>query len=158
MAVTNFSGSVSITAPFEYVTTVNGSAVRVRDGAPSTGAAFRFGSSAVDLPYVTSGTLAAAATADIDLSAAGFSSIKFVAVYLTTTTGKLKVGGSGPSNIHSLWFADDSDAMTIDQGGPPFLQGSSTAAAVDGSNKNFRITNTHGSESASYEVWVWGVD
>lgn len=158
MAVSNFSGSVSVTAPWDYVTTVNGSSVRVREAPPAVGSAFRLSSTQIDLPYVATGTLAAAGTADIDLSAAGFSSIKFFAVWLTTATGQLKIGGTGPSNIHSLWFGDDSDFLTIYPGGPPFLTGSTTASTVDGSNKNVRLTNSHGSESAGYEVWVWGID
>lgn len=158
MAVTNFTGNVGVSANFRYTTTVNGSSVVVSEAQPTTGAARRFTSSMIDLPYVTTGTLAFSATADIDLSATGFSTIKFVAVFLTSTTGKLKIGGTGPSNINVLWFADSSDAMTIEQGGPPFLQGSSTAVTVDATHKNFRLTNTHASESATYEVWVWGVD
>lgn len=159
MAVTNFAGEIGVTANFRYTTTVNGSTVVVTEAQPTTGASRRFSAAMIDLPYVVAGSgLAAAGTVDIDLSAAGFSSIKMVAVFLTSTTGQLKVGGAGPANVNSLWFADDSDAMTIHQGGPPFLQGSSTAVTVDGSNKDVRLTNTHGSEAASYEVWVWGVD
>lgn len=109
--------------------------------------------------------LAAGGTYDVDLdamtdptgNAVNFASIKFVYVKLVSATGKLKVGGTGPSNIHSLWFADDSDASSVEQGGPPFFQGSATAVTVDASNKNFRITNTHGSQTADFVVVVGGL-
>ena len=115
--------------------------------------------------FATRTALAAGGTQDYDLTAmtdpvgvaVSFASIKFVLVALTSTTGTLKVGGTGPTNIHSLWFNADADAAKVEQGGPPFFQGSSTAVTVDGSNKNFRVTNTHGSETADFVVVVGGL-
>lgn len=160
MAVSNVRAT--ITAGLEYTFSATTSGVTVvapktrryvsSKFVPTVGATNR-----VTLTYSAEGTLAASGTADIDLSAAGFATVKGVVVTLTTTTGGLKVGGTGPSNIHSLWFADDSDAAFVDQGGPCFVQGSAAGKTVDGSNKDFRITNTSGSDSAGYTVDVIGL-
>lgn len=115
--------------------------------------------------FATKTALAAGGTQDYDLTAmtdpsgqaVTFASIKFVLVALTSTTGKLKVGGTGPSNINGLWFNDTSDASLVQQGGPPFFQGSATAVTVDGTHKNFRVTNTHSTETADYVVVVGGL-
>lgn len=156
MAVTNFLGTAKGGANYSFTTTAAGVSVRVTQAAPATGVQLRLTSSAVTLTYRATGTLAGAATADIDLSAAGFSTILYVAVYATGGTGKIKVGGSGPSNINQLWFNATADATNIGPAGLPFQHGDGTAKVVDGTHKNFRLTNTDGVNSVSYEVVVWG--
>jgi hypothetical protein len=110
-------------------------------------------------------TLAAAATTTIDLtsvnlidnSSGGFSNLKSFCVFITSTTGELRIGGSG-SNILKLWFVDNSDASTIYPSSVPFLQGSPAGITVNSTNKNIILTNTHGSESVTARWVAVGVE
>ena len=114
-------------------------------------------SSAAKYAMVT-GTLAAGATATLDLTSFGgevFTGVKLIQVRLTSTTGYLRVGNAA-SDAHQLWFGADAHTADVVQGGPSFLQGGTTAKTVDSSNKNVKLENPHGSESATYEVIVAG--
>lgn len=158
MAVTNFICRAYVSVKRSFTATVGGTAVAVRPAVLSDQCRLSAAGSLSDLEYYTTGTLAAGATVDIDLDAAGFSSLQLVYVELTSATGTLKVGGTGGSNINQLWFNADADAQFVEQGGLPFSQGSTAGKTVNGTNKTFRITNTHGSQSADYLVYCAGVD
>lgn len=160
MAVSNVRATMTAGIDYGFNATTNGTPVtapRTRRYTSSKFVPTTAATNRVTLTYSTSGTLTASSTVDIDLSTAGFATIKGVVVTLASTTGALKVGGTGPSNINQLWFNDDSDAAFVDQGGPCFIQGSAAGKTVDGSNKNFRITNTSGVASADYTVDVIGL-
>lgn len=110
-------------------------------------------------------TLAASGNQTIDLTSvtlidgtsSGFSNLKGFFVFITSTTGQLRVGGSG-TNTLQLWFSDDSDSSVIYPSGVPFMQGSPAGITVDSTNKTIILTNTHGSESVTYRWVAVGVE
>lgn len=155
MALTNVACTANVGLKHSFVTTGQGQ-TGIPSGLITDAQTTRFTGLGDDFTWT--GTLAASATVDIDLSAAvpAFSTITAVIVQLTTLTGGLKVGGTGGSNINLLWFNAAADAILVEQSGIPFIVGSQAGKVVDGTHKTFRITNTSGAAVAGYKVVVVG--
>jgi hypothetical protein len=115
--------------------------------------------------YAT-GTLSAAATADIDLTALtgpDGSTVNlarvtcgYIQITSTTSTGKLRIGNAA-SNAHQLDFGADTHTWTIRANGPGLAFGdpTGTGSTVDGTNKNVKVENT-GSGSVDYVAYFGG--
>lgn len=111
--------------------------------------------------------LAASGTVTIDLTALDspdgttgtISLTKLVACYIqiTSATGQLTIGNASP-NGHPLDFGAKSHTRTILPGGPGHAVGdpSGTGYAVDSSNKNVLLTNSHGSQAVDYVAYFAG--
>ena len=112
------------------------------------------------------GTLAAAGTVTIDLTAIDgidgcgtVSLTTLVACYIqiTSTTGLLRIGNAA-SDAHQLDFGADTHTRTIRPQSPGHAVGdySGTGYAVDASNKNVLLENTHGTDSVDYVAYFAG--
>jgi len=162
MATTYGSPVVRVTASVDYsfVITVDGLAIPVSTARANGTGSVSLSSADVGVVHALTGqTLADAATATLDLTTAfptAFASIKYFGVFITSTTGRLRIGGAG-SNPNKLWFADAGDKADIWPNGPGFQQGNKLAAVtVDGSNKNVLLDNVTGSGAVTYTVVVAG--
>lgn len=114
------------------------------------------------------GTLAALGTVTIDLTAldspdGGVGTISLTSflccgVQITSTTGKLKVGGNGAGNTNLLDFGANTDTRTILPAGPGHFVGDPAGVGytVDGTHKNVVLTNTHATLTADYYVIFGG--
>lgn len=125
----------------------------------------------VDTVGYASGTLAAAGTVDIDLTAltgldgstVTLSTLLVFYAQVTSTTGLLKIGNAS-SNGHALDFGAVTHTRTL-RPGPPGSRGpghavgdpSGTGWAVNGTAKIVKLENTHGSESVDYVVMAGGL-
>lgn len=113
-----------------------------------------------------SGTLDAAGTATIDLTAltgpdgstVTLATLVCGIIRITSTTGKLRIGNAA-ANAHLLDFGAANDTWTIRPTGPGLPFGDpvgTTGYTVDGTHKNVMVENTHGSESVTYEAFFAG--
>lgn len=118
-----------------------------------------------------SGTLAAAATANIDLtaltgldgSAVSLATLIVFYVQVTSATGLLRVGNAA-SNAHALDFGAATHTRTLRPGpagsrgpGHAVADPSGVGFAVDGTHKIILLENTHGSESVTYTLMAGGL-
>lgn len=116
---------------------------------------------------IKTGTLASAGTVTIDLTAldgidggsgtVSLSTLVACYIQITSTTGLLRIGNAA-SNAHQLDFGADTHTRTIRPQSPGHAVGdySGTGYAVDASNKNVLLENTHGSESVDYVAYFAG--
>lgn len=114
------------------------------------------------------GTLAFGATVTIDLTAldspdGGSGTISLASflccgIQITSTTGKLKIGGNAAGNTNLLDFGANTDTRTILPAGPGHFVGDPAGVGytVDGTHKNVLLTNSHASLSADYYVIFGG--
>jgi hypothetical protein len=114
-----------------------------------------------------SGTLAAGASATIDLTAldspdGGSGTISLstlVACYIqiTSTTGLLTIGNAA-ADAHQLDFGGDTHTRTIRPSSPGHAVGdyAGTGYTVDATNKNVKVLNSHGSASVDYVAYFAG--
>lgn len=115
------------------------------------------------------GTLAAAGTATLDLTAFpgadGSTTITFTKLSVfyaqivsTTVGGKLAIGNAA-SDAHPLWFSNANDIWTINANGPGLAGGdlvSASGITVDATHKNILLTNTSG-VSVDYVLFASGL-
>lgn len=113
------------------------------------------------------GTLAAAATATIDLTAldgidggsgtVDLSTLVACYIQITGTTGLLRIGNAA-ADAHPLDFGADTHTRTLRPQSPGHAVGDygGTGYAVSASAKNVRLENTHGSESVTYVAYFAG--
>ncbi len=108
------------------------------------------------------GTLAAAATATIDLTAltgpdgstVTLATLVCGIIRITSTTGLLRIGNAA-ANAHLLEFGAATSTWTIRPGGPGLAFGDpigTTGYPVTALLKNVKVENTHGSASVTYEA------
>lgn len=162
MATTYSNPVVRVTSSvdYSYTVTVDGQAINSPTLRANGNGTVSF--SSTDATYVyalTAQTLADAASTTLDLTTAfptALTAIKYFGVFITSTTGRLRIGGAA-SNQNGLWFADVSDKADIWPNGPAFQQGNKSAAVtVDGTHKNVKLDNVTGSGSVTYTVVVVG--
>lgn len=160
MATTISNPVVRVTSAVDYsfTATIDGLAVSV----PNTSVRSNVSLTSTDATYVYSlagQTLAQGATSTLNLATAfatALTSIKYIGVFITSTTGRLRIGGAA-SDANALWFADATDKADIWPNGPGFQQGNKSAAvAVDATHKNVLLDNVTGSGSVTYTVVVVG--
>jgi hypothetical protein len=114
--------------------------------------------------YAT-GTLAAGATANIDLQAltgpdgstVTLATLICGLIRITGTTGLLRIGNHA-TNAHQLEFGSDSSTWTIRPTGPGLAFGdpAGTGSAVSAADRYVKVENTHGSASVAYEAYFGG--
>jgi len=117
---------------------------------------------------VTRGTLAAAATVEIDLydgtlknlfeQSIVFVKLKLAAIFITDSTyaiggstaaGQLRIGNAS-TNGNALWFGAIGNTQTIYPRGCPFIQGDPTGVTVSSTLKKVKLENTHGTDAVYY--------
>lgn len=117
------------------------------------------------------GTLAAGATTTIDLtalvgpdgSAVTLATLVGVYIQVTSATGLLRVGNAA-ADAHALTFGAATHTITLHPGPDASSRGpglaiadpSGTGWVVDGTHKNVKLENTHGSESVTYVAYFGG--
>lgn len=151
---------VTAAVDYSYTATIDGQAISSPQLRANGTGTVSFSSSDATYVYALTGqTLADGANTTLDLTTAfatALTAIKFIGVYVTSTTGRLRIGGAA-SNQNGLWFADVSDKADIWPNGPGFQQGNKSAAVtVDGTHKNVKLENVAGSGSVTYSVVVVG--
>lgn len=121
--------------------------------------------------YVVGSALAAGGTVTIDLtaltgpdgSAVSLATLVGCYIQVTSTTGLLRVGNAA-ANAHSLSFGADAHTITLYPGPDASSRGPGLAVAdpsgtgwvVDGTNKNVKLENTHGSQTVDYVAYFGG--
>jgi hypothetical protein len=114
--------------------------------------------------YAT-GTLAAGATANIDLQAltgpdgstVTLATLICGLIRITGTTGLLRIGNHA-TNPHPLEFGADTHTWTVRPTGPGLAVGdpAGTGSAVNANDRYVKVENTHGSASVTYAAYFGG--
>ena len=111
-------------------------------------------------------SLSASATETLDLSGSltnglgqtvAFTSVKMLYIRNRSTTGSMVIGNAA-SNVWATMFGADNDTITIRPGGV-FLIACSDAtgyAVAAGTDDSFKIANSDGSNSLTYDIVIVG--
>jgi len=117
------------------------------------------GASAAREVYFVQGTLAAAAAVTIDLRAVtepGFNrALTPTGAYIVLVKGAGATWRYDPGAANPLaWFLGGTTPQVNGEAGAAFSYGSPTATTINATNRNVRITNTHGSDVLTYTIAV----
>lgn len=105
------------------------------------------------LAFGASDTIDLTSITDLNGNTIAFTGLLFVDVQIVSSAGGFIRVGNAAAYANALWFGGTTPTADIYPGGPAFMQGNPDVSAkivVDGTHKNVKIANPHGSLAVQY--------